>query len=164
MAEPSAEETVARLVSFRPAEGRDVDRLVELLKAEHLPSGRLEEHIEGFVVAERGGDLVGGGGIEVYDSAALVRSVVVAPSDRGRGLGRAIALELERLATSKGVTTLYLFTVGAWSFWERMGYSEIALEDWSEPARRSWQHVYVSEHMETFRQMGLRSMWKPVRA
>jgi N-acetylglutamate synthase-like GNAT family acetyltransferase len=40
-----------------------------------------------MVVAKNGDDVVGAAAVELYADGALLRSVVVSPSARGRGLG-----------------------------------------------------------------------------
>jgi N-acetylglutamate synthase-like GNAT family acetyltransferase len=145
---------------LRAARTADSDSVRGLVAAAHLPAAEIERFIEGFVVAEQEGAIVGCGGLELYGAAAVVRSVVVEPGLRGTGLGRRIATVLEQNAAKAGAVAAYLFTVEAWRFWQHLGYEALALDGWPAAARACWQYRYVSSHQQQFRAMGLRSMWK----
>lgn len=62
-------------------------------------------------------------GLELSGSAGLLRSLAVAPSCRGQGLGRELVAYAERYAASRGVEVLYLLTTTAPAFFERRGYA-----------------------------------------
>src|SRR5947207_66959 len=68
---------------------------------------------DAYVVARRGDDIVGVAALEAHDRASLLRSLAVAPSERGRGTG--IALVADRLATAaaNGLASVYLLTTTA---------------------------------------------------
>ncbi|MDB5395388.1 MAG: arsC, partial [Rhodospirillales bacterium] len=68
------------------------------------------------------GELVGFGGLEGDGGDRLVRSVVVLPSFRRRGYGKAITIALERLAVRDGATRLHLLTETAVPFFQSAGY------------------------------------------
>jgi amino-acid N-acetyltransferase len=148
--------------AFRPGRLADVETIAGMLRAAHLPANNVEDFIDGFVIAERDGEIAGCGGLELYDASAMLRSVVVAEVARGTGLGRAIAQLLEQKAIEAGAKQLYLFSIENWTFWQHLGYEDVPLEDWVEPAKVSWQHRYVSAHQDEFRAMGLHSMKKSV--
>jgi len=155
---------VVNALSFRDGVLEDVPKIEALLKGAGLPPVQVQEHIEGFLVREQGGNVVACGGIEVYGTAALVRSVVVAPAAQGNGVGRDLVSQLEAKALRSGVTSLCLFTVGPWQFWERLGYRDGTLAEWPEPARACWPYRYVSEHEERFHQMAIHPIYKTLGA
>jgi amino-acid N-acetyltransferase len=64
-------------------------------------------------------------GLELYGSDALLRSLVVDERARGRGLGASLLEHAERYAAVHGVTSLYLLTDTAESFFKRLGYTRI---------------------------------------
>jgi len=72
-------------VTFRPARAADVPRMVELIAGANLPPAFVEEYLDGFIAAERGGETIACGGVEMYAGSAVIRSVVV--DDAARGLG-----------------------------------------------------------------------------
>ncbi len=156
-------ETVSE-IAFRGAVASDVPRMVELIEGAKLPAWQIEEWLEGFVVGEWDGAVVACGGIEVYEDAAVIRSVVVDESLRGQGVGRALAGRLLEDAARAGVRDVYLFTVGAASFWERLGFRELTLSDWREPSRACWQYAYISAHPDEARGWGLVTMGKALEA
>jgi amino-acid N-acetyltransferase len=65
--------------------------MTELISAANLPAIFIEEFLDGFVAAEREGELVGCGGVETYGDCAVIRSVAVDGAARGLGIGRRIA-------------------------------------------------------------------------
>lgn len=71
-------------------------------------------------------------GIEFCGIDALLRSLVVAPDHRARGVGSALVRHAENTARERSVQTMYLLTTDAESFFERCGY-EIAKRE-SAPA------------------------------
>jgi protein-tyrosine-phosphatase/N-acetylglutamate synthase-like GNAT family acetyltransferase len=78
--------------------------------------------IEG--VARRGAEIVGVAALEVHGQAGLLRSVAVAPSERGRGTG--IALVADRLVTGweRGLASVHLLTTTAAPLFRRFGFAE----------------------------------------
>lgn len=63
--------------------------LTALLAEAGLPHSDLATHLDHFVVAELDGELVGAGGFESCgEGMGLLRSFVVRPGQRGRGLGQ----------------------------------------------------------------------------
>lgn len=56
----------------------------------------------------------------------LLRSVVVAPSKRGRGLGRTLVRALERAGADDGARRFWLLTTTAADVFEALGYRRVA--------------------------------------
>jgi amino-acid N-acetyltransferase len=137
-----------------------VSRLNQLLEEASLPSGHIEEFIENFLVIENEGAVAGGGGFERYDSSAVLRSVVVEAALRGGGLGSWIAAALMQQARTVSVTDFCLFTIDSYEFWRKLGFEEIPMSEWPEPAQQCWQYRYVSANWERFEDWGIHSMWR----
>jgi amino-acid N-acetyltransferase len=95
------------------------------------------EHLGAFIVAERDERTVGAIGLELRGDCALLRSAVVAPAERGAGIGGALVAAVLDLARAEGVRTLYLLTTSAEDYWSRHGFSRIPREDIPEPVRQS---------------------------
>ncbi|HEY4244769.1 MAG TPA: GNAT family N-acetyltransferase [Kofleriaceae bacterium] len=92
-----------------------------LVRAAALPVAVIPEQFpEAYVVARREGHIVGVAALERHGDAGLLRSVAVAPSERGKGTG--IALVANRLATARGAT-VYLLTTTAAPFFARFGFA-----------------------------------------
>lgn len=94
----------------------------ELLADNDLPAEDVRSGPTTFYVATDDGTRVGCGGLEVYGSDGLLRSVVVAEPHRGSGYGVAITDALESRALDSGVDTLYLLTTTAEDFFAARGY------------------------------------------
>jgi amino-acid N-acetyltransferase len=148
-------------VRYRVANPADLASIVALLEAANLPAREIEPFIDTVVVAEMDGRLVACGCLEVHEDTAVVRGVAVAEEVRGLGVGRRLFLRMAALARAFWVSDLYLFTADAAPFWRKLGFKDIELEDWREPARACWQWGAVNEHREWAQSIGLRTMWMP---
>ena len=80
---------------------------------------------------------MGAGGLERYGTDGLLRSVVVAPGERGQGYGTALCAALEKRAGEGGVQTLYLLTTTAAPFFEACGYDPVPRDGVPTPIRES---------------------------
>lgn len=145
-------------VTFRPALPSDVPRMVELMAAAHLPPLFIEEYLDGFIAAELEGAVIACGGIERYDDCAVIRSVVVDDTGRGRGLGGRLAALLMARAREAGASDLYLFTADALPFWRHYDFEEVALEDWKTAPRACWQYQFIAQNRDLV--PDVRSMWR----
>jgi N-acetylglutamate synthase-like GNAT family acetyltransferase len=112
----------------RPARAADYPAVVGLLEAARLPTAGLSPSLGDFLVADAGDLLLGAVGLEVYGSAALLRSAVVAPGSRGRGLGAVLLERMVAHARSRGVQDLYLLTTTAEGWFPRFGFARIGRE------------------------------------
>lgn len=108
-----------------PASAHDLLAIRALLERAGLPTGDLESARPQFAVIHQDGQVVAAGALQRFAAAALLRSVVVAPERRGRGLGRSVVSELERLARAAGINRLILLTQTAADFFARHGYRTI---------------------------------------
>lgn len=115
--------------TIRTADVADLDRVEALLEANGLPYRDVRASDGRFFVAESDADAdaecVGVGGVETYGPNGLLRSVAVAESNRGRGVGTALCDALEDHARANGVETLYLLTATAAAFFRRRGYEAV---------------------------------------
>ncbi|MBZ6076120.1 arsenate reductase (glutaredoxin) [Microvirga puerhi] len=103
---------------------------IEALQAEGLPTDDLDEPAKSFFrYTTLSGSPVGFGGFERYGPDALLRSIVVAPEARGRGIGRNLVLLLSRRAHESGAETAYVLTTDATSFFEAQGFKPISRSD-----------------------------------
>lgn len=96
-----------------------------LLERSGLPTSDLDSARPEFAVIRENGQVVAAGALQRFGSAALLRSVVVAPDRRGEGFGRCMVNELERLAHAGQVRRLVLLTETAAAFFAREGYRVI---------------------------------------
>lgn len=111
-----------RISGAKPA---DLDAVLALLTECKLVTDGVSEHIGTFVVARDGDELVGCGGAEAYQFAALVRSIAVRPDYRSIGLGRRLVRELLDRLSSRGLREFYLLTIDAEAYFKKRGFKTI---------------------------------------
>jgi amino-acid N-acetyltransferase len=107
------------------AEAGDWPAVRDLLTDAGLPLDGAAEAFASGVLATDGDRLVGCAAIEPYAGAALLRSVAVAPDQRGTGVGTRLVHAVEDLARERGATTLILLTETAEPWFARLGYTAI---------------------------------------
>ena len=110
---------------------------VRLLQAAKLPTEDLTAaHCDDFFYAGPGAAPTGLVGLEVFGDVALLRSLVVAPDQRGTGEGVRLLRHAEAQARARGVRALYLLTTTAEPFFVKQGYAR-ASRDEAPPAIRA---------------------------
>jgi amino-acid N-acetyltransferase len=125
-------------IRIRPAAPGDEPLVRELLVQANLPPDGLGDFFaDGYAVAEADGAIVGAEGVEVYASDGLLRSAVVAPPWRGRGVGDALTRDRIDWARARGLAALYLLTTTAMEYFPRFGFAHIAREAAPPGIRRS---------------------------
>ena len=112
-------------VSIGPASREELPRIVELLDDGGLPPDGLEDHLPTILVARLHGRVVGSAALELYGTAALLRSVVVRRDLRGTGLGSRLTEAALRLSSELGAAEAYLLTETADLFLPRFGFRNI---------------------------------------
>jgi amino-acid N-acetyltransferase len=116
--------------NIAPAQEGDYGEVIALLEAASLPTEDLaRSSMAHFLLARHdSGKLIGAIGVERYGSAALIRSLVVAPDYRNRGLGTQLLAELEANCRSLAVTELFLLTTTARDFFASLRYQATGRE------------------------------------
>ncbi len=114
-------------ITLRDATAADSGAVTDLLRSQSLTTAGLDDWFERtFSIADAGGRVVGAAGIEVYGGVALLRSVVVDPEWRGRGLARKLVARAMQTARSAGALEVYLLTTTADRYFPRLGFSPAA--------------------------------------
>jgi len=114
---------------FRTATAGDEQTLAALLTAEGLPAAEFAQRSTHFQVIDDGQAVVAAAGIESHGAAALLRSVVVAPAHRDRGLARRLTEHMAKHARDLGHESLYLLTMDADRYFAGLGFTVTARED-----------------------------------
>ncbi len=132
-------------VEIRHAEPDDLDVLLRSLEAAALPTSGVRDHLADFLVAHTGdGKIVGFAGLERYPGSSLLRSVVVLPGWRGRGVGRRlVASQLERVPPGAPV---YLLTPTAEAYFRTLGFETIPREEVSPEIMESTEFRGACPH------------------
>lgn len=110
-------------MNYRKATLADVPKIIELLKLGNLPPDDCKDHLEHFLVVEENEKVIGAGGLEICGSEGLVRSMVVAPEHRGRGIAQNLYRLIEGKAHESGIKTLYLLTESAAGYFKNLGFN-----------------------------------------
>jgi N-acetylglutamate synthase-like GNAT family acetyltransferase len=103
----------------------DIPIVKRLLLANKLPTEGVSDHWKTFIVARDGDVIVGCGGAEAYEFAALIRSVAVDHSYRSRGIGRRVVRQLLDRLASRGLREFYLLTTTAQAYFAKRGFKPI---------------------------------------
>lgn len=99
---------------------QQVNELLQLtgLNGSDITDGQLET----FFGIRTGQGLAGVVGLAIFGRVALLRSLAVAPSRRGHGLGARLVAHAEAVAREHGVAALYLLTETAREYFAGRGY------------------------------------------
>src|SRR5438132_6336919 len=138
------------MTTIAAATPADLPALLELLGQSALPTAGLADHVDTAFVARDAGRVVGSAALELYGTAALLRSVAVAPELRGHGIGQELTRHALALARRRNIRTVYLLTETAGGFFPRFGFRAIprdavdpavqrSIEFTSEIGRASWR-------------------------
>lgn len=110
-------------VTIARAKRSDLSSVFELLDECKLPKEGLAQAT--ILVARRGERIIGSAALEYYQSAALLRSVAVGESFRGKGLGFRLTKAALKLAKRNRVRSVYLLTETAVEFFSTLGFEAI---------------------------------------
>ncbi|MDJ0708482.1 MAG: arsenic resistance N-acetyltransferase ArsN2 [Leptolyngbyaceae cyanobacterium MO_188.B28] len=110
---------------LQPATPNDLPLILRWLQENHLPSSDIPTRLNAIFLYRIGAEVVGLGGIEQFDAYGLLRSVVVAPPFRGKGLGKRLCRALLHQADQQGIRELYLLTETAERLFEKLGFQTI---------------------------------------
>lgn len=123
-------------MEFRKARFSDVEQIHKLVNdyaAEGLMLARarnvLYETLREFILAEDDGKIVGVGALHlIWDSLAEVRTMAVAPTYKGQGVGRQIVEQLLEEGRELGVTQIFALTYQP-GFFAKLGFHEVPKEE-----------------------------------
>jgi amino-acid N-acetyltransferase len=114
-----------KAITLQQADDSTLSYIETLLEKNGLPSQDVQSQPECFYIGYNDAGPVGIGGIEIYESDGLLRSVVIEQATRGCGWGTALCDALEANASADDVDTLYLLTTTAADFFDNREYVEI---------------------------------------
>lgn len=105
---------------------KELESLKNFLKVNQLPADDLQLKNSLLLTYYNADDtLVGSGGLEFYESKALLRSLAVSPELRGQQLGKQIVQDLLQQAQEAGMNEMYLLTQTAFFFFQKLGFTEV---------------------------------------
>ncbi len=112
-------------VAIGPAAAEEFPAILRLIDRSGLPPDGLSDHLGTALVARAAGNVVGSAALEIYGTAALLRSVAVDGAFRSQGLGQQLTRAALDLALDRGVTEVFLLTETAGDFFPRFGFRPI---------------------------------------
>lgn len=128
----------------RPARLQDLAAVRQLVLSAGLPDAELADQFPGaYVVLQQGEALVGSAGLETHGDCGLLRSLAIAPSHRGMGLGRELTEDRLRAARARGLRSVYLLTTTAPEFFFRLGFERVARESAPTPLQGAAEFATV---------------------
>lgn len=110
------------MTTITPAQPTDLNAILALLQSHNLPPEGVAEHLPHMWVARADDALLGCVGLEIYGRFALFRSLAVADSHRGQGLGQQLTQTAITAAQAQGITHLYLLTETAAHFFPKFDF------------------------------------------
>jgi len=123
--------------SIEPAQPTDLAAILDLLASHRLPRAEVERHLATALVVRTGGRIIGCAVLESYDTVGLLRSVAVAQSQRGLGVGIQLTEAAVALAQARGIKALYLLTETAAGFFPRFGFRPVSRDEVAPAVRQS---------------------------
>ncbi len=104
---------------------RDLESVRKMLSAAGMSVEGLEWPPACYLAAYFGTAPVGVIGVEPSLDAALIRSLYVIDTMRGRGIGAELVAAARKAAHTRGARSLYLFSTDAGDFFKRFGFVEV---------------------------------------
>jgi len=128
-----------------------IAEVISLLKKSDLPFEDITpELLENFYAYNGKEGITGVVGLEIYDEAALLRSLAVESSERGRGFGKSLVKFAENSAKRKNVKSIYLLTTTTQKFFERNGYVCIDRKEAPEAIKKTKEFSEICPSSSVF--------------
>lgn len=115
------------------------DSVFDLLAEAKLDISDLKQPNIRLFRFEENGQIIGVGGLEIFDHQALLRSVAVKKELQGKGLGKEMVAQIEQAARESEIKSFYLLTNTAPEFFRSIGYQQIDRNDFAEPLKQTAQ-------------------------
>ena len=112
-------------IRISAASEADVPFIKSLLSQANLATDEVDGQWKMFVVARDGTKVVGCGGSEPYQFAAIIRSIAVDPTYRKQGIGRRLVRQLIDRLASRGLREFYLLTTDGEEYFRKRGFKTI---------------------------------------
>ena len=111
------------MIQAKEIAGGQWQRFRDALKSADLPADDIDLPGRTFFEFSRDGETVGWGGFETHGTDGLLRSMVVEPAYRSKGVGAEVLRVIEAIAAEQGIARFHLLTTTASSNFEQQGYA-----------------------------------------
>ena len=113
----------------REANEADAPAMATLLREHNLQAEGLLEVGTVYWVAEEDGYTIGAVGLELGETAVLLRSAIVHPEWRGLGVGKSLTEAALDWSCEAGYRVAYCFSTEAGHYWLARGFEHCPVED-----------------------------------
>lgn len=127
------------LVEIISARTADMEAIRKLLQNNGLPISDITLENTHFFAAYLDGRLIGSIGLQVMDSVALLRSMVVEDRYRNLQVGKQLYEKVIELAIEKHIQQVFLITTTAQAYFGEKGFKVIAREQVPERIQQTTQ-------------------------
>jgi amino-acid N-acetyltransferase len=124
-------------VTLRSATPADLPAVLGLLERIGLPRDGLSDGQVRLCVAEVEGELAGVAGLERYGTSALLRSVAVSPTQRGRRVAQRLIDRMLEEARGEQIHDVYLRTTTAQDYFPKFGFAPVEVDEVPAAVRES---------------------------
>ncbi|WP_428610040.1 arsenic resistance N-acetyltransferase ArsN2 [Sedimenticola sp.] len=122
----------------------DLDIVKQMLRSVGLPTEDIDHNTPAqFYLALMDGTVVALAGVECHGREALLRSLVVSPLSRGKGIGEALISHIQNIAREQGATTLYLLTTTAADYFRHLGFRDVRREETPASIRQTQEFSHL---------------------
>ena len=122
----------------------DLNIVRQLLQPAGLPIEDIGDNpLARFYLIEMDGKTAGVAGVELHATDALLRSLMVRPEYRGRGLAAQLVSHIQQAAAAQGAMALYLLTTDAAEYFKRLGFFAIARDAAPDSIRRTREFTHL---------------------
>jgi len=148
-------DNISEQLHFEKISNEDINDAKTLLKENDLCYADIpKDNLDVFKVLDNN-VIVGYLGLEHYGSDALLRSIVIKDSFRGKNLGRKMTLLGIDAARNKGIESLYLLTLTAKDFFSKLGFKLMVRTDVPEAIGKSEEFLNFCPDTATFMMLSL---------
>lgn len=119
------------------------EQVRSLLATNKLPSEDLSGDACTVFAATEGNKVIGAIGLEQYNQAGLLRSMVTDPDYRNQGIATQLVDAVFAAANREGITEMYLLTETAEHYFARKGFTAVSRDVAPEALRSSTEFSHV---------------------
>jgi amino-acid N-acetyltransferase len=116
----------------------DLMTMMTLLKKSGLPNQDLQL-TNSILISyhDKDGNVIACGGLEFYANDALLRSIAVDETHRGKRIGREIVRDLIQRAGARSIDKIYLLTETARDFFVKLGFKDVNRDSVPDSLKKS---------------------------
>jgi amino-acid N-acetyltransferase len=146
------------LVEIISARIADMEAIRKLLQDNGLPISDVTLENTNFFAAYLNGRIIGSVGLQIMDSVALLRSMVVEDRYRNLQLGKQLYEKVMELAVERQIQEIFLITTTAQAYFAEKGFEVIARDQVPDLVQQTTQfsktcpdsgivmHKFISKH------------------